>query len=56
VLVPEAGKLRFTQNYTFNSPSLASAVVLGRASNGRVDWKDAAARTLKEHQQTQAEV
>lgn len=56
VLVPEAGKLRFTQNYTFNSPSLASAVVFGRASNGRVDWKDAAGRTLKEYQQSLTEV
>jgi hypothetical protein len=55
VLVPDSGKLRFTQNYTFNSPSLASAVVLGRASNGRVDWKDAAGRTVKAHQQSQAE-
>ncbi len=56
VLVPEAGKLRFTQNYTFNSPSLASAVVLGRSANGRVDWKDAAGRTLKEYQQSLTEV
>jgi len=55
VLVSKSGKLCFTQNYTFNSPSLASAVVLGRASNGRVDWKDAAGRTLKEHQHAQAE-
>jgi hypothetical protein len=55
VLVPDGDKLRFTQNYTFNSPSLASAVVLGRSANGRVDWKDATGRTLREYQQSQAE-
>lgn len=55
VLASENGKLRFTQNYTFNSPSLAAAVALGRSSNGRVDWKDASGRTLKEYQQAQTE-
>ena len=43
----EGDKQRFTQDYTFNSPSQASAVVLGRSSNGRTDWKDATGRTLK---------
>ncbi len=55
VLISEAKGLRFTQDYTFNSPSLASAVVLGRSSNGRTDWKDSAGKTLKEIQQAQAE-
>lgn len=55
VLLPEGKTLRFTQDYTFNSPSLASAVVLGRSSNGRIDWKDPNGRTLKELQQAQAE-
>jgi hypothetical protein len=54
VLVSEGDKRRFTQDYTFNSPSLASAVVLGRSSNGRADWKDASGRTLKELQEAQA--
>lgn len=54
VLVADSNKFKFTQDYTFNSPSLASAVVLGRASNGRLDWKDAGGRTLKEIQQAQA--
>lgn len=40
VLVPKADSLRFTQDYTFNSPSLASSLVLARSSNGRTDWKD----------------
>lgn len=55
VLIRENDKLRFTQDYTFNSPSLASTVVLGRSSNGRTDWKDSTGRTLKEIQQAQAE-
>jgi Domain of unknown function (DUF4357) len=54
VLVSEDDKRRFTQDYTFSSPSLASAVVLGRSSNGRTDWKDASGRTLKELQEAQA--
>ena len=54
VLVPENGKLRFTQDYTFNSPSLAAAVVMARSSNGRVDWKDAHGTTLKQLQEAQA--
>lgn len=32
---------QFTQDYVFPTPSTASAVVLGRTSNGRVEWKDA---------------
>ncbi len=46
---------RFTQDYTFSSPSTAAAVVLARSSNGRIDWKDADGKTLKEIQQAQAE-
>lgn len=55
VLISEGDRRRFTQDYTFNSPSLASAVVLGRSSNGRTDWKDASGRTLKDLQEAQAE-
>ena len=55
VLILENNTLRFTQDYTFSSPSQASAVVLGRSSNGRTDWKDSTGRTLKEIQQAQAE-
>jgi len=55
VLVPDGTMLRFAQDYTFNSPSLASTVVLGRSSNGRIDWKDQNGKTLKEIQQAQAE-
>lgn len=55
VLISEGDNFRFTQDYTFNSPSLASGVVLGRSSNGRTEWKDETGRTLKELQEAQAE-
>lgn len=51
VLVPESGVLRFTQDYTFNSPSMASAMVRGTSPDGRVDWKDASGKTLREIQE-----
>lgn len=46
VLVPDGTRLRFSQDYAFNSPSTASSVVLGKSSNGRADWKDAQKRSL----------
>ena len=54
VLVPDGAFLRFTQDYTFSSPSMASCIVLGRPSNGRTDWKDGEGRTLKSLQEAQA--
>jgi hypothetical protein len=54
VLISEGNKLRFTQDYTFNSPSQASSVVFANSSNGRVDWKDSSGRTLKQIQEVQA--
>jgi hypothetical protein len=56
VLESEGSLLRFTQNYTFSSPSLASAVVLGRPSNGREDWRLPDGRTLKQLQESIAKV
>lgn len=53
VLVLEAGLYRFTQDYSFSSPSTAAAVVLGRSANGRIEWKDAKGRTLKELQEAE---
>ena len=52
VLLPDGDHFRFTQDYVFSSPSTAAAVVLGRSSNGRVDWKDSGGRTLKEIQES----
>lgn len=54
VLVAKNEKLVFSQDYSFNSPSMASAIVLGSSPNGRVDWKDAAGRTLKEIQESES--
>ena len=47
VLMEVGATYRLTQDYTFNSPSTAAAVMLGRTSNGRIDWKDATGTTLK---------
>jgi hypothetical protein len=54
VLALEAGLYRFTQDYSFSSPSTAAAVVLGRSANGRIEWKDAQGRTLKALQEAEA--
>lgn len=40
----------FTQDYVFASPSTAAGVILGRNSNGRIEWKDAQGRSLKDLQ------
>lgn len=42
--------LQFARDYVFKSPSTAAAVVLGRNANGRIEWKDAHGKTLKEIQ------
>jgi hypothetical protein len=54
VLVPDGAALLFTQDYVFSSPSSASDMVLGTCSNGRLMWKDAQGRTLKELQAGEA--
>ena len=50
VLAAVASGYCFSQDYVFTSPSTAAAVVLGRSANGRIEWKDAQGRTLKELQ------
>ena len=51
-VLEHAGEVyRLAQDYTFNSPSTAAGVLLGRSSNGRVEWKDANGRSLKEVQE-----
>jgi hypothetical protein len=47
VLQDRGSFFEFALDYTFNSPSTASGVVLGRSSNGREEWKTAEGRTLK---------
>jgi len=40
----------FTQNYIFNSPSAAAAVVLARRANGWLEWKDEDGNTLDKNE------
>lgn len=51
---PAGAGLTLSQDYTFNSPSTASGVLLGRASNGRTAWKTDDGRMLKEIQDAEA--
>jgi len=53
VLTDEGDVYRLTQDYTFNSPSTAAGVLLGRSANGRTEWKDANGRSLKEIQKAE---
>ena len=54
VLVADGDSLLVTQDYSFNSPSTAAAVLLGRISNGRMEWKDEDGTALKTIQETAA--
>lgn len=44
-----------TQDHVFGSPSTAAGVILGRAANGRIEWKNKEGSTLKELQIEAAE-
>lgn len=41
------GKLVFTQDFRFSSPSTAAGVLVGGSANGRLAWKDASGKTLE---------
>ena len=41
VLIESGGKITFTKDHCFDSPSKAAGVVLGRSANGLLEWKDA---------------
>lgn len=47
VLAPLDGKLVFTQDFRFSSPSTAAGVLVGGSANGRLAWKDARGKILK---------
>ena len=47
-LVLDNGTYRFGRDVLFRSPSGASDVVLGRSSNGWIEWRDSSGRTLDE--------
>lgn len=46
VLEEYDGKLRFTKDYLFKTPSSAARAVLGRAVNGWISWKSSDGQTL----------
>jgi len=48
ILLRNNGFLVFNEDYVFNSPSTAGGVVLGRATNGWTQWRDAKGATLDE--------
>ena len=47
ILLSDGDALSLAQDYVFNSPSNSASVLLGRNSNGRIEWKDENGRTLK---------
>lgn len=51
LLVSDGNVFRLTQHHVFDSPSTAAGVLLGRAANGRIEWKDKQGQTLKDLQQ-----
>lgn len=51
VLVAEDGVLRLQRDHLFTAPSAAAAILLGRTSNGRQEWKDKNGRPLAEIQE-----
>ncbi|MBI2112610.1 GIY-YIG nuclease family protein [Candidatus Woesearchaeota archaeon] len=48
ILKAEGNILKFTEDYTFNSPSASAAVVLARRANGWLEWKDKNGKTMDE--------
>jgi hypothetical protein len=50
VVAQNGDGLTVAQDYTFDSPSTAAGVLLGRSANGRIEWKDEEGRTLKDIQ------
>jgi len=53
VLIEQNGDLKFTQDYLFNTPSGAAAVVLGRTANGWIEWKDKNGNSLNDVKRTE---
>lgn len=48
VLAQQDDQLMFVTDYLFPSPSQAAGIVLGRRSNGWIDWKNEEGKTLHE--------
>ena len=47
-IVEKNGKLIFENDYLFNSPSAAAAIVMGRSANGLMEWKNSKGKSLKD--------
>lgn len=54
VLKPSGPGYVFAQDYVFASPSTAAGVALGRSANGRIEWKTAEGKKLKDIQADEA--
>jgi hypothetical protein len=50
ILIPSGDRLKLAIDYVFNSPSQASGTLVGRASNGRTEWRTREGKTLREIQ------
>lgn len=46
IMIQENETFCFTEDFVFNSPSAAAAVVLGRSANGWHEWKNADKKTI----------
>jgi hypothetical protein len=55
IFVDRGQYYEMTQDYTFNSPSYAAGILLGRAANGRTEWKTANGHTLKSIQEAEVD-
>jgi len=51
VLQKKKGKLVFSRDYLFSSPSTAATVIMGRNANGRIELKDKKGKTLKDKEE-----
>ena len=47
-IIAKNGKLIFSNDYLFNSPSAAAAIVMGRSANGLMEWKNHKGKSLKD--------
>lgn len=56
IFTQQGDQLLLNQDYTFNSPSQAASVMLGRNADGRIEWKTGNGMTLKKLQRAQANV
>lgn len=42
---------KFVKDYEFRSPSTAANIILGRSSNGRIEWKDKNGKTIAQNEE-----